>query len=400
MVALVCSAPRRASRAPLRMPTSAHSGLARALRFLAPALVLAAMGCATAPSRSGPPRADVEVLGEIPLPHDLVLDGAPVGGLSGLDFDPATGDYWAISDDRSERAPARVYRLRVDLVGGHLVPASFKVLETRFLAREGGEPFPRRGLDPEGIAFGGDRLFVSSEGEAGAGLAPFVAEASLAGRVVRELPLPARYLPTAPGVGVRENLAFENLAVVPGGRELLAATEGALASDGPASDFGVPSRARVLRWYLTRPAAAPAEYFYPLEAVSGAVPERPGFRVNGLADIRPLDANRFLALEREWVEGRGYSLRIYVVSLARATEISRLEGAALAAARPAEKRQLVDLARLDGVQLGNFEGMAFGPPLADGRRLLVLVADDNFHQYGEDGALLALAIEPLALTRR
>ena len=40
--------------------------------------------------------------------NELILDGAPVGGLSGLDYDPATGEYWAISDDRSELAPARV----------------------------------------------------------------------------------------------------------------------------------------------------------------------------------------------------------------------------------------------------------------------------------------------------
>ena len=379
------------------MPTSAHSGLTHALRLLATAVALMAIGCATTRPRAATRAGGVELLGEIALPHDLVLDGAPVGGLSGLDFDPATGDYWAISDDRSEHAPARVYRLRVDLVGGRLLPESVRFLETRFLAQANGEPFPRRSLDPEGIAFGGDRLFVSSEGEAKAGVAPFVAEATLAGRVVRELPLPARYLPTAPAVGVRDNLGFENLAVVPGRSELLAATEGALASDGPASDYGVASRTRVLRWDLTRPNESPTEYFYPLEAVPGVAPETPGFRVNGLADLRPLDAGRFLALERGWVAERGYRLRIYVVSLDQATELSRLEGSALAAARPAEKRLLVDLAELDGVRLGNFEGMAFGPPLAGGRLLLLLVADDNFHQFGEDGALLALAIDPLLL---
>ena len=44
---------------------------------------------------------------------------------------------------------------------------------------------------------------------------------------------------------------------------------------------------------------------------------------------------------------------------------------------PVEKTLLYDLDAL-GIPLDNVEGMTFGPDLADGRRTLVLVSDNNF----------------------
>ena len=55
------------------------------------------------------------------------------------------------------------------------------------------------------------------------------------------------------------------------------------------------------------------------------------------------------------------------------------------------RRLLLDLSLL-GLALDNYEGMAFGPRLADGRRTLLLVNDNNFssHQIGTQFILLAL----------
>ena len=46
-------------------------------------------------------------LGEFVIPTGHMENGVEFGGISGLDFDAATGHYLAISDDRSERGPAR-----------------------------------------------------------------------------------------------------------------------------------------------------------------------------------------------------------------------------------------------------------------------------------------------------
>src|SRR5882757_988184 len=53
-------------------------------------------------------------LGEFDIPTGFQENGVEVGGLSGIDFDPVTGHYIAISDDRSERGLARFYDLDID----------------------------------------------------------------------------------------------------------------------------------------------------------------------------------------------------------------------------------------------------------------------------------------------
>jgi len=49
----------------------------------------------------------------------------------------------------------------------------------------------------------------------------------------------------------------------------------------------------------------------------------------------------------------------------------------LGSIKPVEKTLLLNLDSL-GIPLDNVEGMTFGPDLADGRRSLVLVSDNNF----------------------
>jgi hypothetical protein len=48
------------------------------------------------------------------------------------------------------------------------------------------------------------------------------------------------------------------------------------------------------------------------------------------------------------------------------------------------------------VAIDNLEGMALGPPLADGRRSLVIVADDNFSPIGQRTLFVAYALDPAA----
>lgn len=55
------------------------------------------------------------LIGEFVLPTGLKLNGLEFGGISGLDYDPAQNVYYAISDDRSEKAPARFYKLKLDI---------------------------------------------------------------------------------------------------------------------------------------------------------------------------------------------------------------------------------------------------------------------------------------------
>ena len=56
----------------------------------------------------------LKLIGALDLPKDLSVDGAPFGGISGVDYDPRTGDWLMISDDRSDEAPARFFVGRLD----------------------------------------------------------------------------------------------------------------------------------------------------------------------------------------------------------------------------------------------------------------------------------------------
>ena len=104
-----------------------------------------------------------------------------------------------------------------------------------------------------------------------------------------------------------------------------------------------------------------------------------------------------LVLERSFSVGVGNTVRLFLGDLDGATDVAGLESIQELPAgtlRPVAKTQVADLAEL-GVDPDNLEGMAFGPRLADGRRVLVLVADNNFNPFGQVNQVVALAVAGL-----
>ena len=51
------------------------------------------------------------------LSYDLDFENTRVGGLSGMDYDEETGLFYMLSDDRSKKAPARFYTVKMDVNG-------------------------------------------------------------------------------------------------------------------------------------------------------------------------------------------------------------------------------------------------------------------------------------------
>ena len=354
-------------------------------------LCAVSLGCAVnlraeAPAAIG----EVELLGALRLPAQLSVDGTPVGGLSGLTYDRAADRFWLLSDDRSERAQARLFRLRLSVADGRLTVDDVDFEAALALRDETGRFFARRSLDPEGVAVFDRGFFVSSEGETKAGVPPFVAEFDRRGQLLRRFDLPPRFLPGGDGLrGVRDNLGFESLSLSDDGATLFFATEGPLVGDGPAADVDTPGVVRIRRVDLTTGRAE--EFFYPLDAVSTRPEPSTGFRVNGLSEMLALDRQRLMVLEREFVVGVGHRVRLFLVDLAAATEVSGLDGPPGTEVRLAKKRQVLDFKDL-GIEVANYEGLAFGPRLEDGRATLVVVSDDNFREYGDDAWLLLLAV--------
>lgn len=329
-------------------------------------------GCASpAPSTSRPtPR--LRLLGQTRVPHRLNVGGQIVGGLSAIDFDPASGVFWLLSDDRSEFGPARLWRARMAFDARQPGRIGEPVFEPPvILRRPDGQPFPAREVDPEGLRWRSDTgtLLWSSEGDLSRMAQPFVRECTPDGRHLRDFALPEAWRYHADGRrGVRDNLAIEGLALSPDGRHAWAALEGPLIEDGPTptvASGGAPCRLARLdlasgRW--------DAELRYPLEPLMAAPTPANGWADNGISELLMPDARHLWVLERSFIQGHGMTLRLFEVDL-------RTPGAA---GTPVAKTLVLDFARSGLSPLDNSEGLCLGPRLADGSRTLWVVSDDNF----------------------
>lgn len=362
------------------MPNRSRRAL---LRALGAGAAVALAGCRTStPQPRAPAQPGLRLLGETKLPHHLEVQGTTVGGLSGIDFDPLTGTWVALCDDRSVLQPARCYRLAIDLSAQGL---RVDVRDAVTLRQANGQPFPKRGMggdvvDPEGIRLlpGGRGFLWCSEGDAKAGRSPTLREAHLDGSHVRDFEVPALLQPGRPGSGPRANQAFEGLALAPDARTAWVAMEAALQQDGPEPGVGRPGGPCRFTSFDVASGRAVRQVAYLPDAVPlpPAIPG--GYTDNGVSEILMLDAHRMLVLERSYSLGTGNSLRLYEIDTRAGSDTLAVAELAPGAYRAAPKRQVADFAQLGLSRLDNTEGMCWGPRLPGGRRSLVVVSDDNF----------------------
>ncbi|RBO84258.1 esterase-like activity of phytase family protein [Nocardia puris] len=338
------------------------------------ALTVAIGALTTSPAHAQP---GVRLLGHQTIAHGFEFEGTVVGGLSGIDYRPATGDYVLISDDRSERGPARFYTARA-AVGAHGLGA-VEFTGTRPLLSANGAPYAPKSVDPEEIRvdpWSGD-FFWTQEGERADGVLddPAVRVSRPDGAFAGELPIPDNER-MRPDSGPRRNAALEAATFAAGGSLFVTALEGPLLEDGPDATVAHGALTRITVQGRFGPPLA--QFAYPLEPVFTESSPEPGQGTNGVASILaadPLDPARLLVLERSFVVGAGNKIRIYEADLAGATNVL---DAPLAGARPVAKRLLADLGEVGLAHVDNVEGMTWGPRLPSGERTLILVSDDNF----------------------
>ncbi len=366
----------------------------------------------------------LDFLGAYELPKQTI-EGVPLGGLSGITYDRERDRFYAISDDRSDKGPARFYTLKLMIEEAAVAsPASdsastgtppgstppgstppdsmplgstpnaiaisrVEIEKTTVLLAEDGGPYLEGTIDAEGIALTPRQtVFISSEGVADDEILPFISEFDLAtGKWLSSLPISERYVPRivdGQPQGVQNNLGFEGLTLGGSGaaggyREpfrIFVGVESALVQDlNPAT----PSQAvpiRLLHYLVGEglPLLLSEHLYFPSPAAQGT-----GY--SGLTEILTLDqGGHFLSLERSFNPLTGFSIRLFQLAMGGATDISgvlSLKGD-LSAIQPVRKNLLLDLNEL-GIRLDNLEGMTLGPRLPDGSQSLVLVSDDNFN---------------------
>jgi hypothetical protein len=347
--------------------------------MLRPALAAFALFVTPAAATAAP---TLQFLGEEILPTGLQFEGTEVGGLSSIAYDSDRDRYCVIADDAGVIDPARYYTFALDVADGTLDPGDAVVTHVTTLLDGAGLPFPAASFDPEGLALTkDDRLVITSEGIASRLIPPWVRLFGLDGQQLADLPVPLAFIPDAiPQTrGVRQNLGFESGATV--GPYFFTGSEGALVQDGPPAGVGVPSAARLLRYNL-KTGRPDRQYLYWTDPIAEPPVPPTNFAVNGLVELLPLDKRSFLSMERSFSVGApdtGNTIKLYTLELSGAKNVNGRESLAgdLGSIEPARKTLLLDLDVL-GIPLDNVEGMAFGPDLADGRRTLVLVSDNNF----------------------
>jgi len=353
---------------------------------------------------AGEAAAQLRYLGQQIVPTGYRYQDTEVGGLSGLEFDVRTGSYYAISDDRSR--DARFYTLTLDPARFNraLGPGMAGVRFTgAFLLRDvDGSRFEGRSVDPEAIRLHPTTrtLVWSSEGDPRRDTAPFVREMNTDGTPVRTFPVPAQFLPASGrSTGVRNNLAFESVALTPSGGRVLAATENALAQDGPIASRRESSDCRLVVFDHASGRAL-AQHVYRVDPVVAPSLAPNGLETNGLADLLAVEEDLFIAVERSFSAGSRLSIRLYLTQTAGADDVSGLESLHEAEYAPMAKRLLLDLSELtnaDGspLWLDNIEAVSFGPALSNGNRTLMLVSDNNFRGSQQTQFLAFEIVEPL-----
>ncbi|SEJ98454.1 Uncharacterized conserved protein [Variovorax sp. OK212] len=351
-------------------------------------LTLGLAGCRSATPNPNP--GQLRRIAEARWPHRLLIEGTTAGGLSGIDYDPVRGEYLLISDDRSDLAPVRLYTARWPQPQAQAQATPPEPTGVVQLQRPGGGPWPNRrhavdGLpvpDPEALRLrpATNTLLWTSEGDVARGFGPALYESARDGRFLREFTMPAMFqVDPAQRRGPRDNLSFEGVTLTPDGRFAWLGMENALIQDGPEPTTGAPGGPCRFTRIDLETGQADRQIAY----VPDAIPLRPlipgSYADNGVSEILMLDADRMLVLERAYATGKGNSLRLYEIDTRAASDVLAVDALAPGNHRPAAKTPVADFAALGLSRLDNTEGMCWGPPLPDGKRMLVVVSDDNFN---------------------
>ncbi|MBX4972122.1 esterase-like activity of phytase family protein [Rhizobium lentis] len=188
---------------------------------------------------------------------------------------------------------------------------------------------------------------------------------------------PEGFAPTPDkSTGIRDNRAFEDLAAAPSD-DVFVGVEAALYQDGPKPSLTTGSLSRIIRCdgAIGEPKA---QYVYPVSPIPQAATKPDGGNDNGMSEILALDHHRLLAVERSYAEGFGNNIKIMMIDLADATDISAIASLAKNDQRvvPARKSQVLDLLAI-GLAPDNIEAMSLGKA-KDGADVLILGSDNNF----------------------
>jgi hypothetical protein len=330
-----------------------------------------------------------EIVTRTRLPRRDAAD-QPLGGVSAAAYLPDRDELWLLSDAPKGR-----------LVGWagirQLGREPLRPITAIALSGSAAQPLPEE-IDGEGLVLRGGAAWVASEGrrrrERPAQLLRFDRSS---GRLTLAVALPPDWQP-GPSRGLEANRGPESLALLPpAAQQAVAQQRVAPQAVGPARQQEAgqllmaaesslrqdpPGQARLLLWSLVEPLPSPR----PLASLR--LPDGADW---GLTDLLALpqqgSSGWLLALLRSFEPPDRWQARLALYPLPTASSTATAVAGAVAA--PVAATASWDLLQT-GLPADNWEAMAPGPALPDGRPTLLLASDDNFSPL-QDSHLVQIA---------
>lgn len=342
----------------------------------------------------------IHFLSEYVVPFNTFHDSTLVGGLSGIDYNQSEDEYYLISDDRSQRNPARFYTSKIRIKNKKIDSVYF--VNTTLLKNKRGKIYPNANQnpggapDPEAMRYNAiTQSFIwSSEGERIIKdnkivlQNPSITEIDNRGLYADSFPLPPQFQMTSTDYGPRQNGVFEGLTFDSKYQNLFVSTEEPLYQDGPRAGINDSSGIIRIIKYNLKTKKPVAQYAYTIDPVAHAPVPDNGFKVNGISDILWLGNNQLLVIERSFSVGRlACTIKVFLADLSKADNVQKYPSLKNAEVRKVPKKLLLNMDDL-GFYIDNIEGVTFGPLLPNGKRSLIFVADNNFNPLEKTQFLL------------
>ena len=318
--------------------------------------------------------------------------GLRIGGLSEIVFDPDSGDFFALSDDKKNH---RFYRLKLNCQAR----CQFQV-QDQVLLRSTGQKNLGRSMDPEAIVLSDKSLvFIASEGRQMKAW-PFepsqIFTFTKDGTLLEAWPLPQLFWDLEKSFGPKANKGFESLTLDHGSGLVWTGTEQPLRQDSTDLKTQKPSFIRLSAFRIEDKSLS-AQYGYPL---SGE-----GY---GLTALEFLQDKVFISLERAYKRDKKQgvnSVRLFLADCRGADDIKAYLSLSQAEVQfhvvptaakpdqvlgmstqkqwhyPCQKQLLWDSSKQPSIPVDNMEGMVLARGVfPSGDPLLVLLSDNNFNE--------------------
>ncbi len=328
------------------------------------------------------------------VPHDQL------GGFSAIAYSGQANTYYLLPDrgpaDGAVPYQCRFHTATIEVRPGQEPALAFELTSTQLLTDEqdrafngsaksidAQNPLQSLRLDPEGIRIGADGTIYICD-EYGPHLFAFSPQGKLTRRFEVSEHLQVKTLSpskeeeiAANTRGRQTNRGFEGLAMSADGSKVYPILQGPLLQDQPFDQEGerLGKNVRFLEFDIE--SNKTREFVYELDHPK-----------NGISEVLRYDDTRFLVLERDSKEGtKAKYKRLYLADMKEASDITGVDSLPVEGLpeglRAMSKELFLDL--LDprfnlpsDLIPAKVEGVAFGPDLADGRRLLIVCTDNDF----------------------